>query len=160
MIHTIFNDMSLAIMSIVFIATFVITIICIIKDNIKGDFKGINPQLALVDFIAVSGTVAVVFLCRCLYIIITKLCNILVFHKSIMSYIIIASAVLAIAAGIYCIIKVTNMVNSSQDDKDEKYNNTYDSDKNDIVEGSADIDEKSPVIEEVTVTDSENIVEE
>mgnify|MGYP004684119351 CR=1 FL=1 len=128
---TIFNDNTLAVTIFVCCVIFIGAVLCIIRDNIVNDKKGLNPQIAMVVSLGVFGSIVTIFICRCIYLassfIITKILDEMLHGHMILT--IIGAVVIAVAMTVYWVIRIDDL--SGNDPEEDQ---TYESDKNDEIE--------------------------
>ena len=144
----ILNNNTLSVMIFLFCVLFIGAILCIIKDNIVNDKKGLNPQIAMIVSLGVFLIIVLTVVCRCIYLfssfIITKILTEMI--RSNMIWTIVGAIVIGIATTIYWLIKIDDISETAPNE-----DQTYESDKNDEIE---------PHEEEVAVKTVDSVPEE
>ena len=64
----ILNNNTLSVMIFLFCVLFIGAILCIIRDNIVNDKKGLNPQIAMIVSLGVFLIIVLTVVCRCIYL--------------------------------------------------------------------------------------------
>lgn len=127
----ILNNNTLSVMIFLYCVLFIGAILCIIRDNIVNDKKGLNPQIAMIVSLGVFSIGVLTVVCRCIYLfssfIITKILTEMI--RSDMLWTIVGAIVIGVATTIYWLIKIDDI---SETDPNE--DQTYESDKNDEIE--------------------------
>ena len=127
----ILNNNTLSVMIFLFCVLFIGAILCIIRDNIVNDKKGLNPQIAMIVSLGVFLIIVLTVVCRCIYLfssfIITKILTEMI--RSNMIWTIVGAIVIGIAATIYWLIKIDDISETAPNE-----DQTYESDKNDNIE--------------------------
>ena len=127
----ILNNNTLSVMIFLFCVLFIGAILCIIKDNIVNDKKGLNPQIAMIVSLGVFLIIVLTVVCRCIYLfssfIITKILTEMI--RSNMIWTIVGAIVIGIATTIYWLIKIDDISETAPNE-----DQTYESDKNDEIE--------------------------
>ena len=127
----ILNNNTLSVMIFLFCVLFIGAILCIIRDNIVNDKKGLNPQIAMIVSLGVFLIIVLTVVCRCIYLfssfIITKILTEMI--RSNMIWTIVGAIVIGIAATIYWLIKIDDISETAPNE-----DQTYESDKNDEIE--------------------------
>ncbi len=127
----ILNNNTLSVMIFLYCVLFIGAILCIIKDNIVNDKKGLNPQIAMIVSLGVFSIGVLTIVCRCIYLfssfIITKILTKMI--RSDMLWTIVGAIVIGVATTIYWLIKI-NDISETAPNEDQ----TYESDKNDEIE--------------------------
>ena len=127
----ILNNNTLSVMIFLFCVLFIGAILCIIRDNIVNDKKGLNPQIAMIVSLGVFLIIVLTVVCRCIYLfssfIITKILTEMI--RSNMIWTIVGAIIIGIATTIYWLIKI-NDISETAPNEDQ----TYESDKNDDIE--------------------------
>lgn len=128
----ILNNNTLSVMIFLYCVLFIGAILCIIKDNIVNDKKGLNPQIAMIVSLGVFSIGVLTVVCRCIYLfssfIITKILTEMI--RSDMLWTIVGAIVIGVAMTIYWLIKIDDL----SDNNPGKNDQTYESDKNDEIE--------------------------
>lgn len=128
----ILNNNTLSVMIFLFCVLFIGAILCIIRDNIVNDKKGLNPQIAMIVSLGVFSIDVLTVVCRCIYLfssfIITKILTEMI--RSDMLWTIVGAIVIGVAMTIYWLIKIDDLSDNNPDENDQ----TYESDKNDEIE--------------------------
>lgn len=128
----ILNNNTLSVMIFLFCVLFIGAILCIIRDNIVNDKKGLNPQIAMIVSLGVFSIGVLTVVCRCIYLfssfIITKILTEMI--RSDMLWTIVGAIVIGVAMTIYWLIKIDDLSDNNPDENDQ----TYESDKNDEIE--------------------------
>lgn len=128
----ILNNNTLSVMIFLFCVLFIGAILCIIRDNIVNDKKGLNPQIAMIVSLGVFSIGVLTVVCRCIYLfssfIITKILTEMI--RSDMLWTIVGAIVIGVAMTIYWLIKIDDL----SDNNPGKNDQTYESDKNDEIE--------------------------
>lgn len=129
----ILNNNTLSVMIFLYCVLFIGAILCIIRDNIVNDKKGLNPQIAMIVSFGVFSIGVLTVICRCIYLfssfIITKILTKMI--RSDMLWTIVGAIVIGVATTIYWLIKIDDL---SDNNPDEENDQTYESDKNDEIE--------------------------
>lgn len=129
----ILNNNTLSVMIFLYCVLFIGAILCIVRDNIVNDKKGLNPQIAMIVSLGVFSICVLTVVCRCIYLfssfIITKILTKMI--RSDMLWIIIGAIVIGVATTIYWLIKIDDI---SETAPNEESDQTYESDKNDEIE--------------------------
>lgn len=129
----ILNNNTLSVMIFLYCVLFIGAILCIIKDNIVNDKKGLNPQIAMIVSLGVFSIGVLTIVCRCIYLfssfIITKILTEMI--RIDMLWTIVGAIVIGVATTIYWLIKIDDL---SDNNPDEESDQTYESDKNDEIE--------------------------
>lgn len=127
----ILNNNTLSVMIFLFCVLFIGAILCIIRDNIVNDKKGLNPQIAMIVSLGVFSIGVLTVVCRCIYLfssfIITKILTKMI--RSDMLWIIVGAIVIGVATTIYWLIKIDDISETAPNE-----DQTYESDKNDEIE--------------------------
>lgn len=127
----ILNNNTLSVMIFLFCVLFIGAILCIIRDNIVNDKKGLNPQIAMIVSLGVFLIIVLTVVCRCIYLfssfIITKILTEMI--RSNMIWTIVGAIVIGIATTIYWLIKIDDISETAPNE-----DQTYESDKNDEIE--------------------------
>ena len=127
----ILNNNTLSVMIFLYCVLFIGAILCIIKDNIVNDKKGLNPQIAMIVSLGVFSIGVLTVVCRCIYLfssfIITKILTKMI--RSDMLWTIVGAIVIGVATTIYWLIKIDDISETSPNE-----DQTYESDKNDEIE--------------------------
>lgn len=128
----ILNNNTLSVMIFLYCVLFIGAILCIIKDNIVNDKKGLNPQIAMIVSLGVFSIGVLTVVCRCIYLfssfIITKILTKMI--RSDMLWTIVGAIVIGVAMTIYWLIKIDNISENNHDENDQ----IYESDKNDEID--------------------------
>lgn len=128
----ILNNNTLSVMIFLYCVLFIGAILCIIRDNIVNDKKGLNPQIAMIVSLGVFSIGVLTVVCRCIYLfssfIITKILTEMI--RSDMLWTIVGAIVIGVAMTIYWLIKIDDLSDNNPDENDQ----IYESDKNDEVE--------------------------
>ena len=128
----ILNNNTLSVMIFLFCVLFIGAILCIIRDNIVNDKKGLNPQIAMIVSLGVFSIGVLTVVCRCIYLfssfIITKILTEMI--RSDMLWTIVGAIVVGVAMTIYWLTKIDDFSDNNPDENDQ----TYESDKNDEIE--------------------------
>lgn len=128
----ILNNNTLSVMIFLYSVLFIGAILCIIKDNIVNDKKGLNPQIAMIVSLGVFSIGVLTVVCRCIYLfssfIITKILTEMI--RINMLWTIVGAIVIGVAMTIYWLIKIDDL----SDNNPGKNDQTYESDKNDEIE--------------------------
>ena len=128
----ILNNNTLSVMIFLYCVLFIGAILCIIKDNIVNDKKGLNPQIAMIVSLGVFSIGVLTVVCRCIYLfssfIITKILTEMI--RSDMLWTIVGAIVIGVAMTIYWLIKIDDLSDNNPGENDQ----TYESDKNDEIE--------------------------
>lgn len=128
----ILNNNTLSVMIFLYCVLFIGAILCIIKDNIVNDKKGLNPQIAMIVSLGVFSIGVLTVVCRCIYLfssfIITKILTEMI--RIDMLWTIVGAIVIGVATTIYWLIKIDDLSDNNPDENDQ----TYESDKNDEIE--------------------------
>lgn len=144
----ILNNNTLSVMIFLFCVLFIGAILCIIRDNIVNDKKGLNPQIAMIVSLGVFLIIVLTVVCRCIYLfssfIITKILTEMI--RSNMIWTIVGAIVIGIATTIYWLIKIDDISETAPNE-----DQTYESDKNDEIE---------PYEEEAAVKTVDSVPEE
>lgn len=126
-----FNNNTLSVMIFLFCVLFIGAILCIIRDNIVNDKKGLNPQIAMIVSLGVFLIIVLTVVCRCIYLfssfIITKILTEMI--RSNMIWTIFGAIVIGVVTTIYWLIKIDDISDNNHDENDQ----TYESDKNDEI---------------------------
>ena len=129
----ILNNNTLSVMIFLYCVLFIGAILCIVRDNIVNDKKGLNPQIAMIVSFGVFSIGVLTVVCRCIYLfssfIITKILTEMI--RSDMLWTIVGAIVIGVATTIYWLIKIDDL---SDNNPDEESDQTYESDKNDEIE--------------------------
>jgi uncharacterized membrane protein YwaF len=132
----IFNNNTLAIMIFLCCVVFIGAVICIIRDNIVNDKKGLNPQIAMVVSLGILSIIIITFICRCIYLfssyIITKILNEMI--RGNMIWTIVGAVVIAVVMTFYWLLRIDDLSGDAPENADQ----TYESDKNDEIEPQED----------------------
>lgn len=127
----ILNNNTLSVMIFLYCVLFIGAILCIIRDNIVNDKKGLNPQIAMIVSLGVFLIGVLTVVCRCIYLfssfIITKILTEMI--RSDMLWTIVGAIVIGVATTIYWIIKIDDISETAPNE-----DQTYESDKNDEIE--------------------------
>lgn len=127
----ILNNNTLSVMIFLYCVLFIGAILCIIRDNIVNDKKGLNPQIAMIVSLGVFSIGVLTVVCRCIYLfssfIITKILTKMI--RSDMLWTIVGAIVIGIATTIYWLIKIDDISETAPNE-----DQTYESDKNDEIE--------------------------
>ena len=127
----ILNNNTLSVMIFLLCVLFIGAILCIIRDNIVNDKKGLNPQIAMIVSLGVFLIIVLTVVCRCIYLfssfIITKILTEMI--RSNMIWTIVGAIVIGIATTIYWLIKIDDISETAPNE-----DQTYESDKNDEIE--------------------------
>lgn len=127
----ILNNNTLSVMIFLFCVLFIGAILCIIRDNIVNDKKGLNPQIAMIVSLGVFLIGELTVVCRCIYLfssfIITKILTKMI--RSDMLWTIVGAIVIGVATTIYWLIKIDDISETAPNE-----DQTYESDKNDEIE--------------------------
>ena len=127
----ILNNNTLSVMIFLFCVLFIGAILCIIRDNIVNDKKGLNPQIAMIVSLGVFLIIVLTVVCRCIYLfssfIITKILTEMI--RSNMIWTIVGAIVIGIATTIYWLIKIDDISETAPNE-----DQTYESDKNNEIE--------------------------
>lgn len=127
----ILNNNTLSVMIFLYCVLFIGAILCIIKDNIVNDKKGLNPQIAMIVSLGVFSIGVLTVVCRCIYLfssfIITKILTKMI--RSDMLWTIVGAIVIGVATTIYWLIKIDDISEAAPNE-----DQTYESDKNDEIE--------------------------
>ena len=144
----ILNNNTLSVMIFLLCVLFIGAILCIIRDNIVNDKKGLNPQIAMIVSLGVFLIIVLTVVCRCIYLfssfIITKILTEMI--RSNMIWTIVGAIVIGIATTIYWLIKIDDISETAPNE-----DQTYESDKNDEIE---------PYEEEAAVKTVDSVPEE
>ena len=128
----ILNNNTLSVMIFLYCVLFIGAILCIIRDNIVNDKKGLNPQIAMIVSLGVFSIGVLTVVCRCIYLfssfIITKILTEMI--RSDMLWTIVGAIVIGVAMTIYWLIKIDDLSDNNPGENDQ----TYESDKNDEIE--------------------------
>lgn len=128
----ILNNNTLSVMIFLYCVLFIGAILCIVRDNIVNDKKGLNPQIAMIVSLGVFSIGVLTVVCRCIYLfssfIITKILTEMI--RSNMIWTIVGAIVIGVATTIYWLIKIDDLSDNNPDENDQ----TYESDKNDEIE--------------------------
>lgn len=128
----ILNNNTLSVMIFLYCVLFIGAILCIIKDNIVNDKKGLNPQIAMIVSLGVFSIGVLTVVCRCIYLfssfIITKILTEMI--RINMLWTIVGAIAIGVAMTIYWLIKIDDL----SDNNPGKNDQTYESDKNDEIE--------------------------
>lgn len=129
----ILNNNTLSVMIFLYCVLFIGAILCIVRDNIVNDKKGLNPQIAMIVSLGVFLIGELTVVCRCIYLfssfIITKILTKM--SRSDMLWTIVGAIVIGVATTIYWLIKIDDL---SDNNPNEESDQTYESDKNDEIE--------------------------
>lgn len=145
----ILNNSTLSVMIFLYCVLFIGAILCIIRDNIVNDKKGLNPQIAMIVSLGVFSIGVLTVVCRCIYLfssfIITKILTEMI--RSDMLWTIVGAIVIGVAMTIYWLIKIDNISENNHDENDQ----IYESDKNDEIDPQQSEAEetKSDVVESI-----------
>lgn len=145
----ILNNNTLSVMIFLYCVLFIGAILCIIRDNIVNDKKGLNPQIAMIVSLGVFSIGVLTVVCRCIYLfssfIITKILTEMI--RSDMLWTIVGAIVIGVAMTIYWLIKIDDISENNPDENDQ----TYESDKNDEIDPQQSEAEetKSDVVESI-----------
>ena len=127
----ILNNNTLSVMIFLLCVLFIGAILCIIRDNIVNDKKGLNPQIAMIVSLGVFLIIVLTVVCRCIYLfssfIITKILTEMI--RSNMIWTIVGAIVIGIVTTIYWLIKIDDISETAPNE-----DQTYESDKNDEIE--------------------------
>lgn len=127
----ILNNNTLSVMIFLYCVLFIGAILCIIRDNIVNDKKGLNPQIAMIVSLGVFSIGILTIVCRCIYLfssfIITKILTKMI--RIDMLWTIVGAIVIGVATTIYWIIKIDDISETAPNE-----DQTYESDKNDEIE--------------------------
>lgn len=127
----ILNNNTLSVMIFLYCVLFIGAILCIIKDNIINDKKGLNPQIAMIVSLGVFSIGVLTVVCRCIYLfssfIITKILTKMI--RIDMLWTIVGAIVIGVATTIYWLIKIDDISEAAPNE-----DQTYESDKNDEIE--------------------------
>lgn len=127
----ILNNNTLSVMIFLYCVLFIGAILCIIRDNIVNDKKGLNPQIAMIVSLGVFSIGVLTVVCRCIYLfssfIITKILTKMI--RSDMLWTIVGAIVIGVATTIYWLIKIDDISETSPNE-----DQIYESDKNDEIE--------------------------
>lgn len=127
----ILNNNTLSVMIFLYCVLFIGAILCIIRDNIVNDKKGLNPQIAMIVSLGVFSIGVLTVVCRCIYLfssfIITKILTKMI--RIDMLWTIVGAIVIGVATTIYWIIKIDDISETAPNE-----DQTYESDKNDEIE--------------------------
>lgn len=127
----ILNNNTLSVMIFLYCVLFIGAILCIIRDNIVNDKKGLNPQIAMIVSLGVFSISVLTVVCRCIYLfssfIITKILTKMI--RSDMLWTIVGAIVIGVATTIYWLIKIDDISETAPNE-----DQTYESDKNDEIE--------------------------
>ena len=127
----ILNNNTLSVMIFLYCVLFIGAILCIVRDNIVNDKKGLNPQIAMIVSFGVFSIGVLTVVCRCIYLfssfIITKILTKMI--RSDMLWTIVGAIVIGVATTIYWLIKIDDISETSPNE-----GQTYESDKNDEIE--------------------------
>mgnify|MGYP001776478008 CR=1 FL=1 len=127
----ILNNNILSVMIFLYCVLFIGAILCIIRDNIVNDKKGLNPQIAMIVSLGVFSIGILTIVCRCIYLfssfIITKILTKMI--RIDMLWTIVGAIVIGVATTIYWIIKIDDISETAPNE-----DQTYESDKNDEIE--------------------------
>lgn len=127
----ILNNNTLSVMIFLFCVLFIGAILCIIRDNIVNDKKGLNPQIAMIVSLGVFSIGVLTVVCRCIYLfssfIITKILTKMI--RIDMLWTIVGAIVIGVATTIYWLIKIDDISETAPNE-----DQTYESDKNDEIE--------------------------
>ncbi len=127
----ILNNNTLSVMIFLYCVLFIGAILCIIRDNIVNDKKGLNPQIAMIVSLGVFSIGVLTVVCRCIYLfssfIITKILTKMI--RSDMLWTIVGAIVIGVATTIYWLIKIDDISKTAPNE-----DQTYESDKNDEIE--------------------------
>ena len=126
----ILNNNILSVMIFLYCVLFIGAILCIIRDNIVNDKKGLNPQIAMIVSLGVFSIGILTIVCRCIYLfssfIITKILTKMI--RIDMLWTIVGAIVIGVATTIYWIIKIDDISETAPNE-----DQTYESDKNDEI---------------------------
>lgn len=129
----ILNNNTLSVMIFLYCVLFIGAILCIVRDNIVNDKKGLNPQIAMIVSFGVFSIGVLTVVCRCIYLfssfIITKILTKMI--RSDMLWTIVGAIAIGVATTIYWLIKIDDL---SDNNPNEESDQTYESDKNDEIE--------------------------
>ena len=145
----ILNNNTLSVMIFLYCVLFIGAILCIIRDNIVNDKKGLNPQIAMIVSLGVFSIGVLTVVCRCIYLfssfIITKILTKMI--RSDMLWTIVGAIVIGVATTIYWLIKIDDISETAPNE-----DQTYESDKNDEIEPheEASVETVNSVPEETT----------
>lgn len=127
----ILNNNTLSVMIFLYCVLFIGAILCIVRDNIVNDKKGLNPQIAMIVSLGVFSIGVLTVVCRCIYLfssfIITKILTKMI--RSDMLWTIVGAIVIGVATTIYWLIKIDDISETAPNE-----DQTYESDKNDEIE--------------------------
>lgn len=127
----ILNNNTLSVMIFLYCVLFIGAILCIIRDNIVNDKKGLNPQIAMIVSLGVFSIGVLTVVCRCIYLfssfIITKILTKMI--RNDMLWTIVGAIVIGVATTIYWLIKIDDISETAPNE-----DQTYESDKNDEIE--------------------------
>lgn len=127
----ILNNNTLSVMIFLYCVLFIGAILCIVRDNIVNDKKGLNPQIAMIVSFGVFSIGVLTVVCRCIYLfssfIITKILTKMI--RSDMLWTIVGAIVIGVATTIYWLIKIDDISETAPNE-----DQTYESDKNDEIE--------------------------
>jgi hypothetical protein len=127
----ILNNNTLSVMIFLYCVLFIGAILCIIRDNIVNDKKGLNPQIAMIVSLGVFSIGVLTVVCRCIYLfssfIITKILTKMI--RIDMLWTIVGAIVIGVATTIYWLIKIDDISETAPNE-----DQTYESDKNDEIE--------------------------
>lgn len=127
----ILNNNTLSVMIFLYCVLFIGAILCIVRDNIVNDKKGLNPQIAMIVSFGVFSIGVLTVACRCIYLfssfIITKILTKMI--RSDMLWTIVGAIVIGVATTIYWLIKIDDISETAPNE-----DQTYESDKNDEIE--------------------------
>lgn len=127
----ILNNNTLSVMIFLYCVLFIGAILCIVRDNIVNDKKGLNPQIAMIVSLGVFSIGVLTIVCRCIYLfssfIITKILTKMI--RSDMLWTIVGAIVIGVATTIYWLIKIDDISETAPNE-----DQTYESDKNDEIE--------------------------
>lgn len=127
----ILNNNTLSVMIFLYCVLFIGAILCIIRDNIVNDKKGLNPQIAMIVSLGVFSIGVLTVVCRCIYLfssfIITKILTKMI--RSDMLWTIVGAIVIGVATTIYWLIKIDDISETAPNE-----DQIYESDKNDEIE--------------------------
>lgn len=144
----ILNNNTLSVMIFLLCVLFIGAILCIIRDNIVNDKKGLNPQIAMIVSLGVFLIIVLTVVCRCIYLfssfIITKILTEMI--RSNMIWTIVGAIVIGIVTTIYWLIKIDDISETAPNE-----DQTYESNKNDEIE---------PYEEEAAVKTVDSVPEE
>ena len=145
----ILNNNTLSVMIFLYCVLFIGAILCIVRDNIVNDKKGLNPQIAMIVSFGVFSIGVLTVVCRCIYLfssfIITKILTKMI--RSDMLWTIVGAIVIGVATTIYWLIKIDDISETAPNE-----DQTYESDKNDEIEPQEEtnVETIEPVAEEHT----------